>query len=253
MAGSEKVCNTCQYQQILKDRPGTFTTVRKVLEEGAGFSFFAGRQLREYLFVEIDYTKSTIAEFSFSTQLLSYPTFKGKIRMNTDAITPSLKMEIVNRKVGLYIKSGLVIGFNNKAFYAREDGYNKWGGYYQLTEKYYGGLAFGFTGSVGMKIRTKHEGSYFLLEAFYRLQNWSPVRSVYTAFNYDYTNMSNLTVYEKETRFTDNPVEQTDSTKPHEVKRFAFPLSTAGIKLAWIFSFNFRKKGNKRQADADVL
>jgi hypothetical protein len=110
---------------------------------------------------------------------------------------------------------------------------------YHMMEEYYGGLAFGFTGGLGVHYHTSDMFAIFL-EASMVAQNYSPNNSEITTLDVDgQDQLGSMTIRQKETEYVKEytVTGPPNDGQPDQDLRFFLPMSSIGLTAGVHFYF----------------
>lgn len=141
-----------------------------------------------------------------------------------------------------YMRIGMGFGVGGRVFHEEETTTTgpSFSGSYHRIEEYDGGLAFGFTGGLGLHYHTSDMFAIFL-EASMVAQNWAPKHSEITTFDVNGQNqLSSMSIRQKETDYVKELTDvngPANDGQPSQDLRFFLPMSSIGLTAGVHFYF----------------
>lgn len=221
----------------------TYTGVYSSLGIGGNGSLILGYMLCENGGLEVGYSYFNSMEVSSRYENSSVPGVNQTGSDEFDAVMNRIylggRFTCGENRIKPYMRGGLVLGVGNKIGYGHYR-------YVQSTSstqrdervlEYDGGLAFGYTASIGLNFMfSDNLGMY--LEACDIAQRWAPTHSIYTRYDIDgQDQLGNMTTRQKETNYMDEVVvtSSPDDNKPDEDLKMYWPFSSIGIQAGVTF------------------
>jgi opacity protein-like surface antigen len=153
-------------------------------------------------------------------------------------LNPSFVVKGTLAQFNPYVKIGMIIGAGNILL---KDDRSSASGSSSYTQKYYNGLAMGFSTNLGTYFAIS-ESMSFLCEIQMINLSYSPNKAIYTEYSSDGTDVLPLmSTYEKEVEFVDNyvydlsaPVNQSE---PQKSLKYKFAFGSVGLNVGLKINF----------------
>ena len=216
--------------------------VKGSLGKGIQAQFTIGTELKSNVSIELG------TSFLFGSGIHSeYSSTSGQNTESSDASAtmirffPAVKINSSGEKSKLYARAGLAIGvagnleLNNTSY----DSYSA--ATTIRTSKYTGGIAVGFTGSIGAEFKTGTRSCFFT-ELLFISQSWAPSKGEMTVYSVNGKDrLAALSIADKQVEFEnsinrENNFTTADPNSPSKQLKYYMPMSSAGISVGFRFS-----------------